>query len=94
LLYTHKEDIDQRLDNLHSILEVPKDQCHLIHLHHPSFCDFLLDKRRCRDQHFWVDEKEAHRVLAKSCLRLMSNLKRDICDLRAPGALASKVDNS
>jgi NACHT domain len=95
LLDIHKEDIDQRLDDLYSILEVPKDQGHPIRLHHPSFRDFLLDKQRCRDQHFWVDEKEAHEALAESCLRLMSeNLKKDICDLRAPGALTSEVDNS
>ena len=41
-----------------------------------------------------MDEKEAHRVLAKSCLQLISNLKRDIYNLYALGALASKVDNS
>ena len=95
LLYIRKEDIDGTVDDLHSILEVPKDQDHPIRLHHPSFRDFLLDKQRCRDQHFWVDEKEVHSDLARSCLRLMSdNLKNDICDLQAPGTLASKVDSN
>jgi NACHT domain len=95
LLYIRKEDIDGTVDDLHSILEVPEDQDHPIRLHHPSFRDFLLDKQKCRDQHFWVDEKEIHSDLAKSCLRLMSdNLKKDICDLQAPGALASKVDSN
>ena len=95
LLYVPKDIVTKRLRHLHSILNIPKDQDQPIRLLHPSFRDFLLDKQRCRDQHFWVDEKEAHGALAESCLRLMSeNLKRDICDLRAPGVLASKMDNS
>jgi hypothetical protein len=35
-----------------------------------------------------------YRVLAKSCLQLMFNLKKDICDLCMLSALVSKVDNS
>jgi hypothetical protein len=95
LLHTPKRDVDQTLDDLHSILEVPKRQDSPIRLHHPSFRDFLLEKQRCRDQHFWVDEKEAHGALARSCLRLMSaNLKRDVCNLHAPGTLACEVDSN
>jgi hypothetical protein len=95
LLYIPKQDIDQTLHDLHSILEIPKNQDRPIRLHHPSFRDFLLDKQRCRDPHFWVDQTEAHKALANSCLRLMSDgLRRDICDLQAPGALASEVDSS
>jgi hypothetical protein len=48
LLHIPIEDINQTLDDLYSILEVPKDQNHPIRLHHPSFRDFLLDKQRCR----------------------------------------------
>ncbi|KAI9770260.1 MAG: hypothetical protein M1840_003418 [Geoglossum simile] len=94
LLHIPEMRTDQMLGNMHSIIEVPKDQDHPIRLHHPSFRDFLLDKQRCCDERFWVDEKKAHKALAKSCLRLMSkNLKKDICDLRAPGTLASEVDS-
>jgi len=92
LLYIPKEDIYRALYDLRSILVVSEDQDHSIRLHHPSFRDFLFDKQRCRDQHFWVDEEEAHRILAVSCLRLMSeHLKRDICGLHSPGALAAEV---
>jgi hypothetical protein len=95
LLQIPIEDINEALLELHSILEVPEDQCHPIRLHHPSFRDFLLDKHRCRDPHFWVDEKEAHQTLTDNCLRLMSDkLDQDICNLCAPGALASSVDSS
>lgn len=41
--------IAQTLDEMHSILEIPKDEAQPIRLHHPSFRDFLLDKRRCSD---------------------------------------------
>jgi hypothetical protein len=36
-------DIYQTLDELHSVLDVPKDETHPIRLHHPSFRDFLSD---------------------------------------------------
>jgi hypothetical protein len=87
--------IQMRLRHLHSVLEVPDNQGHLLRLLHPSFRDFLLDKKRCSNHHFWVDEKKTHGSLAESCLRLMSaNLKKDICDIRTPGALAIKIDSS
>jgi hypothetical protein len=95
LLDTSKEEVDLTLHDLHSLLEVPESQEHPIRLLHPSFRDFLLDKQRCRAQHFWVDEKKAHKALAESSLRLMFNsLRRDICGLNAPGALASAVGSS
>jgi len=30
----------------------------------PSICNFLLNKDRCSDLHFYVDEKKAHKTLA------------------------------
>jgi NACHT domain len=95
LLDTSKEEIDQTLYDLHSLLNIPEDQEQPIRPLHPSFRDFLLDKRRCWDPHFWVDEKKTHGVLARSCLWVMFNgLRRDICGLHAPGALASKVHSN
>ncbi|KAH0551582.1 hypothetical protein GP486_007200, partial [Trichoglossum hirsutum] len=95
LLSEQKDTVTLRLRHLHSVLNIPKDQDHPVRLLHPSFRDFLLDRERCRDQHFWIDEKKAHESLAESCLRLMSNsLRSDICCLRAPGTLAREVENS
>jgi hypothetical protein len=95
LLNITKQEVDQALDDLHAILDIPEDQTRPLRLHHPSFRDFLLSKDRCVDSNFLVDEKQAHRVLAESCIRLMSTtLKRDICGLRAPGVLATKVRSS
>jgi hypothetical protein len=86
--------IQRRLRHLHSVLEVPENQENPIRLLHPSFRDFLLDKERCFDQDLYVDEKKGHKALADVCIRLMSNkLRRDICDLKLPGALAKEVHN-
>ena len=95
LLHVTKEEIDQTLEDLHSVLDVPDDQTRPLRLHHPSFRDFLLSTDRCKDLNFWVDEKQAYLTLASSCIRLMStSLKQDICGFDAPGALATDVDSS
>jgi hypothetical protein len=94
LLHLSPETVHETLVDLHSILEVPKDQDQQISIHHPSFRDFLLDDERCRDVQFRVAAKEAHLALAKNCLRIMDkDLKRDICNLHSPGALAIDVQD-
>jgi hypothetical protein len=101
LLHTPKEDIKQTLEDLHTILDIPEDQARPIRLHHPSFRDFLIDKKRCDDPNIWVDEKQTHRDLANRCIRLMSTLERDVCSLerdahgvRATGVLANDINSS
>ncbi|KAK0113061.1 hypothetical protein ONS95_014767 [Cadophora gregata] len=85
--------VTQTLERLQAILDFPKDVAGLLRLHHPSFRDFLLNKDRCGD--YWVDEEEAHQLVATSCIQLMSQtLKKDICDMHAPGTQASQVDCS
>jgi hypothetical protein len=81
--------------HLHSVLNVPESQGPPIRLLHPSFRDFLLDKQRCHNQSFWVDEKQAHKTLANHCVQLMSDtLKQNICGLHTLGTLAAEVDSS
>jgi hypothetical protein len=93
LLHLPKEEVDQTLEDLHAILNIPEDPTYPLRLHHPSFRDFLLNKDRCGD--FWVDEKEAHYVLAAGCIKLMSQtLKKDICELYTPGYQATQVETS
>jgi hypothetical protein len=83
----------QTLERLQAILDVLKDVGGFLRLHHPSFRDFLLNKDRCGD--FCVDEKEAHQILATGCIQLMSQtLKKDICELHAPGYKATQVKSS
>jgi hypothetical protein len=92
LLFVADEDIDQTLNDLRAILDIPSEQNRPLRIHHPSFRDFLLDKQRSRNVEFWVDEKQAHAALADNCIRLMSNLlKQDICGLGAPGTLVADV---
>lgn len=92
LLNLSQEDIDQVLGDQHAILNIPKHQTRPIYLHHTTFRDFLLDNKRCRDPHFWVNETSTHRDLTQHCIRLMSDkLKRDICGLQAPATIAKEV---
>ncbi|PMD28804.1 HET-domain-containing protein [Hyaloscypha variabilis F] len=91
LLRVTKEDFDQTLEDLHSVLNIPKDQNRPLRLHHPSFRDFLLNNDRCKNPNFWVDEKQAHQTLADSYMQLMStSLKQDICGLNTPSILFLK----
>jgi hypothetical protein len=92
LLHLPKEDMDEILDDLHSILDIPEDSSRPLRLHHPSFRDFLLNRERCGDQNFWVDVKQAHQKLADSCIWLMDTcLKQDICSVGIPGVLVADV---
>jgi hypothetical protein len=92
LLRISKEEVDQTFDDLHAILDISNGRDRPIRLHHPSFRDFLLDKDRCNDSNFWVDEKEAHQKLAASCFQLLStSLKEDICRVTIPGTLIGDI---
>lgn len=87
--------INLRLRHLHSVLNIPKEEEAPVRLLHPSFRDFLLDEKRCLDLTLRVDERQRHKALAESCLRLMSSkLKRDICVMRAPDLLVQGMDSS
>jgi hypothetical protein len=94
LLHVPKQDVDQTLEDLRAILDIPEDQTPPppLRLHHPPFRDFLLDKERCGDPNFWVEEKQAHQTLTASCVRLMSaSLKQDICGVDSPGVHKTNV---
>jgi hypothetical protein len=93
ILNITKQDMDQILDSLHAILDIPKDRTIPIRLHHPSFRDFLLNKNRCNNPKLWVDKKQAHQRLADNCVQLMSiSLKQDICGVDAPGFLVTDIE--
>ena len=89
-----REDLEQTLEHLHSILDVPEGKACPIRVHHPSFRDFFLDAKRCTYRQLQVDRNKAHKALANSCIRTMSDmLKKDICNLLLPGALRDEVDD-
>jgi hypothetical protein len=93
LLQVSREAVDSTFNDLHAILDIPNDPTRQFRLHHPSFRDFLLSKDRCGN--FWVDEKQAHQILATRCIQLMSQaLRKDICEMHAPGSQASQVESN
>jgi hypothetical protein len=95
LLRVPAEDVHRTLYELHSILDVPQNPNHLVRLHHPSFRDFLLDRKRCGDDSFWIDERGAHKKLASCSLELMSapgGLRQDMCSLSEPGTLRRELE--
>ncbi|KAL4878152.1 hypothetical protein BJY04DRAFT_221299 [Aspergillus karnatakaensis] len=95
LLQLRMQRVTYMLTNLHAILDIPHDPTRKIRLHHPSFRDFLLDKDRCKDENFWVDEPQAHHDLAHGCLRLMrANLRENMYDLATYGASVDDIDET
>jgi WD40 repeat protein len=94
LLDLQKRDVDEILHKLQAVLDVPDAHDSPICILHTSFRDFVLNKNRCRDLNFWIDEMDSHRRLFRHCIRLMSiYLRRDICRQQAPGTLVADVDN-
>ncbi|KAK3175410.1 hypothetical protein K4F52_010288 [Lecanicillium sp. MT-2017a] len=53
-----RDEIDSKLDVLHSVLSVPSSPHKPVRLLHQSFRDFLLKKTE--ENAFWVDEAQAH----------------------------------
>lgn len=91
LLNSSPEKVWERLDLLHSVLNVPSAAEAPIKLLHLSFRDFLLDQTM---SHFFsVNETYTHKCLATDCLRTMRTaLRMNICQLQAPGTLTADVD--
>ncbi|KAG9030683.1 hypothetical protein FRB95_003644 [Tulasnella sp. JGI-2019a] len=59
---------------------------------HKSFVDFLVTKGRCDDRFLLIIPEQQQRM-AFGCLRLMNDLKRNICQLTDPSKLNSEVDD-
>ncbi|KAF2400562.1 hypothetical protein EJ06DRAFT_538063 [Trichodelitschia bisporula] len=81
LLGVPEDDIETRLDSLHSVLSIPEDKKKPVRLLHLSFHDFLVDVEKVAGE-FWVDEHEMHGKVTTKCLELMSQpdrLKQDMC---------------
>ena len=93
LLGKRQEEVDHTLSDLYSVLDVPKNQDKPIRSIHPSFHDFLLNQKRCKEPQLWVDECQRHHGSFVSCVELMSRaLKRYLCNRRHPGARAVEAD--
>ncbi|PYI24418.1 hypothetical protein BO99DRAFT_321342 [Aspergillus violaceofuscus CBS 115571] len=87
------DDIRWILGQLCSVIEVSQNEHQPIQLVHLSFRDFLLDHSRCKNDLFYLEEKEPNHVVFEHCLELMScYLRRDICCLREPGIELSQIN--
>lgn len=94
LLSISIKNVNLTFNSLHSVLNIPNDQGLPVRLLHPSFRDFLLDKKRCQDENFWVDQKIIHQSMVQNCLQVLNRtLKKDICNLRIPGDLMQDVES-
>jgi hypothetical protein len=94
LLGVTKQKVDQTLDDLRAIIDIPNSPTRPLSLHHPSFRDFLLNEDRCSDSNFRVDKQDMHGILADSCLELMSrpgSLGENISHLESPGTLRKEI---
>lgn len=95
LLQVPQEEIQCRLDSLHSVLSVSDNKDAPVRSLHLSFREFLVDPKKQGRSLFWVDEKSTHQKLAFRCLALMSGssgLRRDICRLSGSGVLRGEID--
>ncbi len=92
LLSISKDDIDNRLDLLHSVLSVTISAQAPIRLLHLSFRDFLLYPED-PTMPFRVDWKQTHAHLADRCLQIMDCLKKDICNIKSPGTARSDISS-
>lgn len=94
LLGISTEYVNNRLQLLHSVLDVPTEATGPVRIFHESFRDFLIRPDPEDVHEFWVDEKATHKTLADRCLRLLEcgYLKKDICGLGAPGKSRTIVD--
>lgn len=95
LLGVAAERVNNRLQMLHSVLDIPTDSTASVRIFHESFREYLIQSDPEDKHQFWVDEKATHQRLAERCLQLLSEnggLKRDICGLAAPGTSRFSID--
>ncbi|KAL3473297.1 hypothetical protein BJX99DRAFT_261485 [Aspergillus californicus] len=92
LLDQKADDIARRLSLLHSVLDIPSDNYDTpVRLLHLSFRDFLLDPKQKQDNPFWIDEQDTNQTILSQSLRVMANLRRNICNLSGDGVPRQKI---
>jgi hypothetical protein len=89
------ERIKNRLELLHSVLDIPTDATRPVIIFHGSVRDFLIRPDPADVHEFVTDQKVTHKKLADRFLQLLSEdgyLMKDICGLGAPGKSRTTVD--
>ena len=90
LLHLPKRDVNEILRHMQAVLDVPDSLDLPVRPLRLSFRGFLLDKNRCSDLRFWVDEIQAHQKLANDRIRLIEKcLQQDICGQEDPDTLVT-----
>ncbi|KAJ5740702.1 vegetative incompatibility protein HET-E-1 [Penicillium malachiteum] len=94
LLDISTKKVNNRLQMLHSVLNIPINSTAPIRIFHKLF-DFLIYPDPKDVNEFCVDEKATYMMLVDRCLMLLfysGYLKQDICGLGAPGTSCTNVD--
>ncbi|RCI12974.1 hypothetical protein L249_0487 [Ophiocordyceps polyrhachis-furcata BCC 54312] len=91
LLDVSQDEMDDELDLMRPVLDIPTSATAPVRLLHPSFGDYLLDHKQCADVSFLIDGRQAHKTVALNCLRVMDCLRRDICGTKAIRANRSTI---
>ncbi|KAL4750943.1 hypothetical protein BDW72DRAFT_193470 [Aspergillus terricola var. indicus] len=90
LLGIGADKISNRLDSFQSVLSIPNHRDLPVRILHLSFRDFLVKSRT----KFFVDERQKHKAIVKSCLKIMrSCLRNNICNLASPGTRRAHISN-
>ena len=94
LLDLSLRNIGERLRNLYSVLNVPKNKDVPIRLFHLSFRDFLVDDGHSASGRFKIDERQRHGRLGAQCLRRLSQggiLRADLLSIGKPGVRRAEI---
>ena len=92
---TGENTVRQILDPLHAIFDVPEGSNKPIQMLHLSFRDFLVDKARCPDDRFQINQQQVHHDLLDHCLDLMKrSLRKNICQLPRQGCFVDEVSEA
>ena len=87
--------IDNQLDLLHSVLDIPDSVDAPIRLFHLSFRDFLLNSEMAKDEStkpFWVDGEKTHKEMADQCLGLLKrHLRYNMGGIMSPGTSLEEI---
>ncbi|KAF3228849.1 hypothetical protein TWF106_006369 [Orbilia oligospora] len=92
LLNIEEEQLQCRLDQFQSVINISEDPSTPIQIYHLSFRDYLLDRNKQTDW-FRINSFQHHWSIGANCLRFLSKaLKPDICNLIYPGTRIQDID--
>lgn len=89
-----KDEAEDTLAHLHSVIIPPGPLVRCPRVYHPSFSDFLQDRARCPDERLWVNTEQHEARIAIRCLDLLNkSLHKSLLGKVSPALLNSEVEN-